>query len=88
MKTFGQPGLHLMGFKPLDRLKLHYNVKNTKFMRPDETKIVGSTLMFNALLDRLAAKQQFAVCRLVCRYARRATRARTEPTLNPPFTWT
>lgn len=68
MKAFGKPGLHLMGFKPAARLKLHYNVKNAKFVRPDETVIEGSTTMFNALLDRLDAKEQVAICRLVSRH--------------------
>ena len=40
MKTFGEPGLHLMGFKPQERLKRHYNVKNSKFLRPDETVLL------------------------------------------------
>ena len=53
MKTFGAPGMHLMGFKPASRLKLSYNVKNTKLLRPDEKIIEGSTTMFNALLLRL-----------------------------------
>jgi len=68
MKTFGKPGLYLMGFKPKARLKLQYNVKNSKFLRPDETVIEGSSALFNALLARLAAREQVAICRLVARY--------------------
>ena len=36
MKHFDDPGLVLMGFKPEDRLKRQYNVKDGSIIYPDE----------------------------------------------------
>lgn len=36
MKTFGRPGLTLMGFKPRSCIKPHWNVKRSYFLYPDE----------------------------------------------------
>lgn len=44
-------GLTLIGFKPRDRLKRHFNVKGAQFVYPDESVIRGSTKCFNALRD-------------------------------------
>lgn len=68
MKTFGNPGLFLQGFKPKARLKMQYNVKNAKFIRPDESVITGSKQLFAAMLQKCLDKDVVAICRLVARY--------------------
>ncbi|KJE94457.1 ATP-dependent DNA helicase II 70 kDa subunit [Capsaspora owczarzaki ATCC 30864] len=67
IRRFGQPGLVLMGFKPTDAVKLHYNVKTANFIYPDETVVMGSTLLFHALLMRLADQDKVAICRFIPR---------------------
>jgi ATP-dependent DNA helicase 2 subunit 1 len=47
----GDMGLTLIGFKPKERLKRHFNTKNTQFIYPDESAIRGSTTCFRALRD-------------------------------------
>eukprot|EP00483_Globobulimina_turgida_P001551 UN01553 len=67
IKTFGDPSLTLMGFKPLDRLKKYYQYKPSQFVYPNEQRCVGSTIAFNALLQAMHQMQQFAVCRYIFR---------------------
>lgn len=67
IKKFDSPGLVLMGFKPRDRLKPHYHVKNSSFIHPDESVISGSSQVFLALLDRMLANNCVAICRLIAR---------------------
>eukprot|EP01083_Nonionella_stella_P019293 53632_1 len=67
LKTFGNPSLTLMGFKPLDRLKPYYQFKPSNFIYPDEQRCVGSTVAFDALTKAMNELQQFAVCRYIAR---------------------
>lgn len=67
IKNFGEPGLLLMGFKPRDRLKWSYNVKNSSFCFPDESVVKGSNCAFAALLDRCLQMDKVAICRLIAR---------------------
>ncbi|KAA0725242.1 X-ray repair cross-complementing protein 5 [Triplophysa tibetana] len=41
IKKFDDPGLILMGFKPMDRLKLHHHIRPSLFMYPEEDQISG-----------------------------------------------
>jgi ATP-dependent DNA helicase 2 subunit 1 len=68
MKTFGNPGLFLQGFKPAEKLKWQYNVKNSKFIRPDDSVVVGSKVFFAAMLQKCIDKNVVPICRLVSRY--------------------
>ena len=61
-------GLFLQGFKPKARLKMQYNVKNCKFLRPDESVITGSKVLFTAMLQKCLDKNVVPICRLVARY--------------------
>lgn len=67
LKTFGNPSLTLMGFKPLDRLKPYHQIKPSQFIYPDEARCNGSTLAFNALIQAMNELKQFAVCRYIFR---------------------
>ena len=67
LKTFGNPSLTLMGFKPLERLKSYHQIKPSQFIYPDEERCNGSTLAFNALIQAMTQLKQFAVCRYIFR---------------------
>merc|ERR1719295_1389038 len=80
LKTFGAPSMVLLGFKPMDRLKLYMNIRASCFLYPDEERCTGSTVAFNALMMAMSdtlfdeAKDGsdpgvFAVCRLIMRKA-------------------
>lgn len=69
IKKFDNPGLVLLGFKPRECLKRHYNVRNSLFLYPDESVITGSTPVFTSLLESLITKDKIAVCRLIPRIA-------------------
>ncbi|GFH15272.1 uncharacterized protein HaLaN_11469, partial [Haematococcus lacustris] len=65
LKRMKPPGLVLLGTKPLDCLRDHYNVTHSSFLRPKEQAVAGSTAGFKALLDALQETGRFALCRCV-----------------------
>ena len=67
MRRLDVPGLHLIGFLPLQSLKQTYNIKNANFLQPDEIAFTGSTPVFIALLQTLIDEQKLALCRLIMR---------------------
>jgi ATP-dependent DNA helicase 2 subunit 1 len=69
IKTYGDPGLQLLGFRPIADLSRYGNVRNPYFVYPDETALVGSRTAFAALHAQMLAKKQGAVCCLVTREA-------------------
>ena len=42
MKRFDNPGLVLMGFKPVSTVKPQYNVHNGYFIYPDDSVIIAT----------------------------------------------
>ncbi|EPZ36969.1 Ku70/Ku80 beta-barrel domain-containing protein [Rozella allomycis CSF55] len=67
IKKFGPAGLTLLGFKPKERLKLKYNLKNSYFIYPDDSQVKQSSLFFSHFLDKLEAKGKIAICRYIAR---------------------
>lgn len=67
IKSFGEPGLALVGFKPLSFLKKYHHVRPSQFLYPDEKTIHGSRRLFTALLQRCSAKDVVAICRFIPR---------------------
>ena len=67
-------GIHILGFKPLGRLKPYHNIRHAMFLRPDERRVRGSRAAFVALVDAMLDAGQFAL-------ARCTLRARTPPRL-------
>nr|XP_015215008.1 PREDICTED: X-ray repair cross-complementing protein 6 [Lepisosteus oculatus] len=63
LKKFEEPGLVLIGFKPLDRLKRHHHIRPALFIYPEEQQVTGSSKLFTALLKRCSERGVFAVCR-------------------------
>ncbi|KAM6951194.1 X-ray repair cross-complementing protein 6 [Aplochiton taeniatus] len=62
-KKFFDPGLMLIGFKPMEKLKLHHHVRPALFVYPEEDLITGSGCAFTALSKRCMERNVFALCR-------------------------
>ncbi|KAI1319829.1 X-ray repair cross-complementing protein 6 [Mortierella claussenii] len=62
MKTFGPPGLALIGFKPKNVMHMHLNISHAMFLYPDERSYEGSTRAFSSLLKAMAEMNKVAIC--------------------------
>ncbi|KAL6475265.1 hypothetical protein MHYP_G00163050 [Metynnis hypsauchen] len=67
IKKFDDPGLVLMGFKPMDRLKLHHHIRPALFVYPEEDQVTGNSCVFTALLQKCSEKNVFALCKYTAR---------------------
>lgn len=67
MKSLQNPGLRLLGFKPLDQLRPRWMIKHCLFLYPNEKKTIGSTTLFRALWEKCLEKEKFALCTLTMR---------------------
>ncbi|XP_053775599.1 X-ray repair cross-complementing protein 6 isoform X2 [Desmodus rotundus] len=67
LKRFDEPGLVLIGFKPLIMLKKHHYVRPGLFVYPEESLVNGSSTLFTALLTKCLEKEVMAVCRYTSR---------------------
>ncbi|XP_004700745.1 X-ray repair cross-complementing protein 6 [Echinops telfairi] len=67
LKRFDEPGLSLIGFKPLLMLKKHHYLRPSLFVYPEEALVNGSTTLFSALLTKCLEKEVMALCRYVPR---------------------
>ncbi|GMH40380.1 hypothetical protein BSKO_08284 [Bryopsis sp. KO-2023] len=65
IRAVRDPGLCLLGFKPLTCLKDYHQMAHSYFISPDEKKLKGSTTAFIAFHDRMQATGKFALCRFV-----------------------
>lgn len=63
LKRFDEPGLILIGFKPLGMLKKHQHLRPSLFVYPEESLVNGSSTLFSALLTKCLEKGVIAVCR-------------------------
>ncbi|XP_066214614.1 X-ray repair cross-complementing protein 6 isoform X1 [Saccopteryx leptura] len=63
LKRFDEPGLVLIGFKPLIMLKKHHHLRPSLFVYPEESLVNGSSTLFSALLTKCLEKEVMAVCR-------------------------
>ncbi|KAJ3344583.1 X-ray repair cross-complementing protein 6 [Entophlyctis luteolus] len=69
IKHFGDPGVRLIGFKPLAAIlrKPYHNLKHSVFVVPDETAYAGSSSIFIQLLARMHARAKGAICSYIPR---------------------
>ncbi|XP_040922381.1 X-ray repair cross-complementing protein 6 [Toxotes jaculatrix] len=67
IKKFDDPGLYLIGFKPMEKLKLHHHIRPSVFLYPEEHEVKGSACLFSALLAKCSEKNVFALCRCISR---------------------
>ncbi|XP_031660667.1 X-ray repair cross-complementing protein 5-like [Oncorhynchus kisutch] len=63
IKKFSDPGLELIGFKPMECLKLHHHLRSALFIYPEEETVTGSACVFTALLRRCSERNVFALCK-------------------------
>ncbi|CAI5659503.1 unnamed protein product [Oreochromis niloticus] len=67
IKKFDDPGLFLIGFKPMEKLKLHHHIRPAVFLYPEEDEVKGSSCLFSALLKKCSERNVFALCRFISR---------------------
>ncbi|KAI5623223.1 X-ray repair cross-complementing protein 6 [Silurus asotus] len=68
IKKCDDPGLVLIGFKPMNRLKLHHHIRPALFIYPEEEQVIGrSSCVFTALLKRCSERNVFALCKFTAR---------------------
>ncbi|XP_013884155.1 X-ray repair cross-complementing protein 5 [Austrofundulus limnaeus] len=65
IKKFDDPKLFLIGFKPVEKLKLHHHIRHSHFIYPEEQEVKGSTCLFSALLKKCSERNIFALCRCI-----------------------
>ena len=69
IKSFGEPSLVLIGFKPRSSLKVHHNVKPPYFLYPDDERVENSGKFFDGLIKSMTkpGNEKVAICRFVPR---------------------
>eukprot|EP00668_Euglena_longa_P004293 GGOE01005031.1.p2 GENE.GGOE01005031.1~~GGOE01005031.1.p2 ORF type:complete len:443 (+),score=128.63 GGOE01005031.1:2130-3458(+) len=80
MKTqFGEPGMKILGFKDLSRLKPYHHVKHSSFLYPDDQSIKGSSKLFWALHEAMLHQKKVAIAVLIPRQNAAPTFVALEP---------
>ena len=67
LRYFGDPGIRIIGFKPISMLPVWANLKPSTFIYPSEEDYVGSTRVFSALQQKLLTDQKMGVAWFVAR---------------------
>lgn len=44
IKKVEDPGLFLIGFKPMEKLKVHHHIRQAVFLYPEEDEVKGSAV--------------------------------------------
>ncbi|EXJ79897.1 ATP-dependent DNA helicase 2 subunit 1 [Capronia epimyces CBS 606.96] len=81
LRNFGDPIIRTIGFKPMSRLPLWANIKNSTFIYPSEEDYVGSTRVYGALHHKLVKDKLFALTWFVPRRNATPVMAAMIPTL-------
>ncbi|EXJ83876.1 ATP-dependent DNA helicase 2 subunit 1 [Capronia coronata CBS 617.96] len=81
LRNFGDPVIRIIGFKPMSRLPLWANIKNSTFIYPSEEDYVGSTRVYSALHQKLFDDELFALTWFVPRRNATPVMAAMIPTL-------
>ncbi|XP_061612321.1 X-ray repair cross-complementing protein 6 isoform X2 [Phyllopteryx taeniolatus] len=67
IKKFDDPGLFLIGFKAMEKLKVYHHIRPAVFLYPEEGEVKGSSCLFSALLTKCIERNVFALCRCISR---------------------
>ena len=67
LRHFGDPGIRIIGFKPLNMLPIWANLRPSTFIYPSEDDYVGSTRVFAALHQKLLRDQKMGLAWFVAR---------------------
>lgn len=82
LRNFGDPVIRVIGFKPMVRLPLWANIKNSTFLYPSEEDFIGSTRVYSALHSKLSKDNLFALTWFVPRKNATPVMAAMVPTLS------
>ncbi|MCJ1298902.1 ATP-dependent DNA helicase II subunit 1 [Hypocenomyce scalaris] len=67
LRYFGDPGIRIIGFKPLSMLPIWANLRPSTFIYPSEEEYVGSTRVFSALQQKLLKDEKMGLAWFVAR---------------------
>ena len=67
IRSFGDPIIRIIGFKPISMLPIWANCRTPMFVYPAEEDYVGSTRVFSALFQTLRKQEKMAICWCVTR---------------------
>lgn len=67
LRHFGDPGIRIIGFKPMSMLPIWANLRPSTFIYPSEDDYVGSTRVFAALQKKLLDDQKIGIAWYVAR---------------------
>ncbi|KAI7869995.1 SPOC like C-terminal domain-containing protein [Spinellus fusiger] len=65
LRTFRQPGMVVLGFKPQTSLQWHCTVGSSFIIAPDESAYIGSTRLLHSLHTTLLKMNRIAICSMV-----------------------
>ena len=67
IKTFGEPGIRVIGFKDMKLLPTWASTKPATFIYPYDVDYIGSTRTFSALYQKLSKSKRFALVWFIAR---------------------
>jgi len=67
LRHFGDPGIRIIGFKPMSMLPIWANLRPSTFIYPSEEDYVGSTRVFAALHRKLLKDQKMGLVWFIAR---------------------
>ena len=67
LRNFGDPGIRIIGFKPMSMLPIWANTRPSTFIYPSEEDFVGSTRVFSSLQQKLLKDNKIGVAWFVAR---------------------
>lgn len=67
LRHFGNPGIKIIGFKPIAMLPIWANLRPSTFIYPSEDDYVGSTRVFAALQKKLLEAEKMGIAWYVAR---------------------
>lgn len=79
IKSFGNPVIRIIGFKPISSLPLWANYKPSTFIYPSEDEHIGSTRVFSALHQKLLSSNKMGLAWFIPRKSAAPTLAAILP---------
>ncbi|KAI9852584.1 MAG: ATP-dependent DNA helicase II subunit 1 [Thelocarpon superellum] len=67
LRSFGDPVIRILGFKPMSALPIWASLKQSTFIYPSEEDFIGSTRVFSALHQKLLQDDKMGVAWFVAR---------------------
>ena len=67
IKFLEEPGMKLMGFKSIERIKPYYNIRESYFIYPNELYSNGSSKLIDALIKQMLNKNKCAIVKFIAR---------------------